>query len=95
MRVVAFAGIGRPEKFFGSVQGLGADLMARLPFPDHHRYSAADARRLTRLAAGLDAHLVTTAKDFVKLPEALRTRTMVVTVRLVWEDSAALQKLLL
>ena len=94
MRVVAFAGIGRPDKFFTSVAGLGAVLAARLPFPDHHRYTERDARRLTQLAAGLGARLVTTAKDFVKLPEALRAATAVVTVRLLWEDAEALQKLL-
>jgi tetraacyldisaccharide 4'-kinase len=94
MRTVAFAGIGRPEKFFASVEALGAAVAARVPFPDHHRYSARDARRLTQLAAGLGARLVTTAKDFVKLPEALRAAAAVVTVRLVWEDAEALQKLL-
>ena len=94
MRVVAVAGIGRPDKFFTSVAGLGAVLAARLPFPDHHRYTERDARRLTQLAAGLGARLVTTAKDFVKLPEALRAATAVVTVRLLWEDAEALQKLL-
>jgi tetraacyldisaccharide 4'-kinase len=94
MRVVAFAGIGRPEKFFASVQSLSGVLATRVPFPDHHRYTAADAQRLTGLAAGLGARLVTTAKDFVKLPEALRAQTSVVKVRLIWEDEAALQKLL-
>jgi tetraacyldisaccharide 4'-kinase len=92
--VVAFAGIGRPDKFFTSVAGLGAVLAARVPFPDHHRYTERDARRLTELAGGLGARLVTSSKDFVKLPEALRALTAVVTVRLQWEDTAALQKLL-
>jgi tetraacyldisaccharide 4'-kinase len=92
--VVAFAGIGRPEKFFSSVEGLGAAVVARVPFPDHHRYREADARRLKRLAAGLGARLVTTAKDFVKLPDALREVAAVVTVRLLWEDTGALEKLL-
>jgi len=94
VRVVAFAGIGRPDKFFDSVQSLGAELAAVEPFADHHLYSAADAERLKRLAIGLGARLVTTAKDFVKLPEPLRALSTVVSVRLVWEDEAGLQKLL-
>jgi tetraacyldisaccharide 4'-kinase len=94
MPVLAFAGIGRPDKFFATVAGLGAVLAARVPFPDHHRYTGRDARRLIQLAGGLGARLVTTSKDFVKLPEALRASTAVVTVRLLWEDTAALQKLL-
>ncbi len=94
VRVVAFAGIGRPEKFFDSVRSLGAEIVAPTPFPDHHLYTDADARRLQRLAIGLGASLVTTAKDFVKLPPALRAQTTVVTVQLVWGDEASLDKLL-
>jgi tetraacyldisaccharide 4'-kinase len=93
-RVVAFAGIGRPEKFFASVGALGAEILASLPFPDHHSYTEADASRLLNLAAEQNARLVTTAKDFVKLPEHLRGQTLVVTVRLSWQDEAALRKLL-
>jgi tetraacyldisaccharide 4'-kinase len=94
MRVVAFAGIGRPEKFFDSVEDLGAELAAAESFPDHYLYTATDAERLQRLAIGLGARLVTTAKDYVKLPEVLRALTLVVTVELVWQDEARLQKLL-
>ncbi len=91
-QVVAFAGIGRPEKFFASVRGLGASIAAAIPFPDHHAYGEADLRRL----AGLEPHglLVTTAKDFVKLPPRLQTLVAVVQVRLVWQDEASLQKFL-
>jgi tetraacyldisaccharide 4'-kinase len=93
-RVVAFAGIGRPDKFFASVKSLGAELAAAEAFPDHHLYSPADAERLQRLAIASGARLVTTAKDFVKLPEPLRAKSTVVRVRLLWEDEAALQKIL-
>ena len=89
-RVVAFAGIGRPKKFFASVASLGADLVATIPFPDHHVYSASDAKHLLSLAGQLDARLATTAKDFVKLPQQLRAQTLQVTVRLVWQDEGVL-----
>jgi tetraacyldisaccharide 4'-kinase len=56
-RVVAFAGIGRPEKFFDSARGLGARIEAAIPFPDHHDYTEADARRLLETAAGLGARI--------------------------------------
>ncbi len=92
--VIAFAGIGRPEKFFASVAQLGALMVAKLPFPDHHVYTAADAEKLAAAAAKLDATLVTTEKDFVKLPASLREMTLVVTVRLAWEDEKALARLL-
>ncbi len=92
--VIAFAGIGRPEKFFASVADLGADLVSRRIFPDHHVYSRADCRRLAAAADRRGALLVTTEKDAVKLPPEFRARCAIVTVRLAWEDEAALHRLL-
>jgi len=92
--VIAFAGIGRPEKFFRSVLALGAEIVATHAFPDHHMYNAADASRLLHEAADRGATLVTTAKDYVKLPAALREQSLIITVHLEWEDEAALAALL-
>jgi tetraacyldisaccharide 4'-kinase len=92
--VVAFAGIGRPEKFFASVASLGAEIIAELPFPDHHTLTGAQAQRLLDTADKLGARLVTTAKDFVKLPQPLRAQTLVVNVSLEWDDPSRLQELL-
>ncbi|HEY1856944.1 tetraacyldisaccharide 4'-kinase [Acidocella sp.] len=93
-KIIAFAGIGRPEKFFASVRTLGGDLRATHAFPDHHVYRASDSARLLDEAAAQGAQLVTTAKDYVKLPETLRAATAVVTVRLHWDDESALERLL-
>jgi tetraacyldisaccharide 4'-kinase len=93
-QVIGFAGIGRPEKFFQSLAELGADIIGRHAFPDHHVYSPSDAAMLLAEAALSGAQLVTTAKDHVKLPPALAALTAVVEVRLVWEDQTALEKLL-
>lgn len=72
--VVAFAGIGRPEKFFAMLREMGVELAETLAFPDHHVYSAMDIKKLR--AYGLP--LYTTAKDAVKLPaEFLREVTIV------------------
>ncbi|MDE8346734.1 MAG: tetraacyldisaccharide 4'-kinase [Acidocella sp.] len=92
--VIAFAGIGRPEKFFRSVLALGPRIVARHEFADHHVYSNRDAEALLDEARRLDAMLVTTAKDFVKLPDRLKAQCQVVGVRLDWEDEAALDRLL-
>jgi len=92
--VLAFAGIGRPEKFFRSVRALGADLVATRAFGDHHAYSDSDAHRLLETAASLGATLVTTQKDFVRLPAPLRAVSLVVEVRLAWEDERALARVL-
>jgi tetraacyldisaccharide 4'-kinase len=93
-RVLAFAGIGRPEKFFDSVRALGAELAGAVRFADHHRYTRKDADLLLARARKLDARLVTTEKDFVKLPGALRAAALAVTVRLRWENAAALRAIL-
>ena len=93
-RVIAFAGIGRPEKFFRSVLSLGAEIIDHHAFPDHHAYTTRDVTALFAEAANAGAQLVTTEKDYVKLPAPLRKACVVVRATLRWEDTAALEKLL-
>jgi tetraacyldisaccharide 4'-kinase len=93
-RVIAFAGIGRPEKFFRSVLSLGAEIINRHAFPDHHPYTTRDVTTLLAEVADKSALLVTTEKDYVKLPAPLRNACLVIRARLRWEDPAALDKLL-
>ena len=93
-KVFAFAGIGRPEKFFDSLAGVGAELAACRAFPDHHRYSVGAIERLLGEADRLKALPVTTAKDAVRLPESLREKVAVLPVEVAWEDEAALAALL-
>ena len=92
--VIAFAGIGRPEKFFRSVLSLGAELVETHAFPDHHIYATRDITALLGEASAKGATLVTTAKDYVKLPPPLRNACLVVRARLQWEDETALETLL-
>ncbi|MCQ8239456.1 tetraacyldisaccharide 4'-kinase [Rhizosaccharibacter radicis] len=93
-RLLAFAGIGRPGKFFDSLERLGLHLAERRSFPDHHRYSGQDARRLLRDAGRLGATLVTTPKDATRLPPALRDHVQALGVSLDWTDPAARDALL-
>lgn len=66
---LAVAGIADPEAFAENARAAGAQVHALLPFPDHHRYGAADARRI--LAAAVQGRIVTTAKDWIKLQRLL------------------------
>jgi len=93
-RVVAFAGIGRPAKFFATVEELGADLIERIAFADHHPYVPDEIMRMVEFAAASGAKLVTTAKDAVRLPEQARGMVEVVPVSVVWDDPAALDRVL-
>lgn len=79
--LVAFAGIGRPEKAFDSLVAAGAELADTVPFADHHAYTPRDLAFLSRLAADRGARLVTTAKDAVRLPPAFRAGVHVFAVR--------------
>lgn len=92
--VVAFAGIGRPEKFFASLAAVGARIVEARPFADHHPYSRAEIEELLAVAAEAKAIPVTTEKDLTRVPETLRNRISILTVRLEWEDTRALDRLL-
>ncbi len=94
VRVFAFAGIGRPEKFFATLEAAGAVVAGRRGFADHHVFSAAECAAVLRAAAGLGAVPVTTPKDAARLPASLRGRVRVIGVDLVWEDTGMLERLL-
>jgi tetraacyldisaccharide 4'-kinase len=66
-RVLAFAGIGDPQKFFTTLGEAGVDVGARLSFPDHHRYLRSEALDLIARAERDSLVLVTTEKDRVRL----------------------------
>lgn len=92
--VLAFAGIGRPEKFFATLETLGARVVERAPFADHHPYRPAEVAALIDRAAAAGAVPVTTAKDAVRLPPDLRARVEVLPVSVRWEGEGALAALL-
>ncbi len=96
---LAFAGIGRPEKFFESLRAAGAELAGTRSFPDHHRFTAAEARALLEAARNRNAQLVTTEKDMARmLGDAalaeLRAQTKTLPVRLRFDDGRAMRRLL-
>jgi tetraacyldisaccharide 4'-kinase len=92
--VIGFAGIGRPAKFFATLRRTGAELIATHPFPDHHRYAEGEIVRLWQGAERAGARLVTTAKDWARLPPYLRRGVEVLEVEIRWRDPAAIAALL-
>ena len=99
-RLLAFAGIGDPEKFFRTLTEAGLDLAGRERFADHHKYSAADARNLLARCEREQMIPVTTEKDFVRLATGdadcakLATRTRVLPVTLVFVEEEKVRGLL-
>ncbi len=94
LRALAFAGIGRPEKFFDALNREGVTLLRTVPLGDHQPLTPALMRRLVSEADGLGAQLITTEKDAVRLPKAMRQKVMTLPVRLAFQDPDALTRLL-
>jgi tetraacyldisaccharide 4'-kinase len=93
-KFLAFAGIGRPEKFYAVCRKEGLTLTATEDFADHHPFTRSELDGLERKARTLGAKLLTTEKDFVRLPGYFRTRVLTFPVNLEFEDVAAVEKLL-
>ena len=84
--VFAFAGIGRPDKFFASLDAAGLHVAGRRAFPDHHVFSARDLDALRSDARQAGARLVTTGKDRVRLPRDFPVAE--IPIELVFADAA-------
>ena len=86
--LLAFSGIGRPAKFFDTLEAAGLRVAERVAFPDHHAFTARDRERLAAAASAAGATLVTTEKDRVRLPEGFAVE--VLPVRLAFDDPETL-----
>lgn len=84
-KVLAFAGIGRPQKFYDTLTSVGADIVATQDFDDHHAFHADELSSLRIRAAGLAAQLVTTQKDLMRLPSGSRSGINSLDIRLVFD----------
>ena len=92
--VVAFAGLARPEKFFAMCEKAGMAVVSRFSFPDHHPYSRVDANHMIEHAQMMNATLVTTEKDMVKLHPDDRANIIALGVNVMWQDEPALEEFL-
>ena len=94
LRVLAFAGIGNPDKFFHTLQNLGAKIVLEKKLADHQKF---DIKMLTRLeseALAANAQLVTTEKDAVRLPINFIKKILILPVRLEIDDWSLLDEAL-
>jgi tetraacyldisaccharide 4'-kinase len=99
-RVLAFAGIGDPEKFFATLADAGIAVAMTRSFPDHHRYTRAQARALCEDADREGLVLMTTEKDLVRLRgddevAELAAHAHALPVALAFEDEEVFKSILL
>jgi len=98
--ILAFAGIGRPAKFFETLGEAGAPVEETIAFPDHHRFTDADAARLLAMADKNDLRLVTTEKDLIRLKGGagaiadLRERSEAFPVALEFENPIGVEEMM-
>jgi tetraacyldisaccharide 4'-kinase len=93
-RVLAFAGIAWPEKFFTGLEREGVIVAGRRKFADHHPFTEAELHQLIAEAQALNLRPVTTPKDAVRIPAGLRGEFGVIGVGLRWEQPSGIEALL-
>jgi tetraacyldisaccharide 4'-kinase len=98
--VLAFAGIGDPEKFFESVAAAGLTIADRQAFPDHHPFTAEEAGDLIMRAEDQGLALITTEKDRARMSgdpavAALMARAHVLPVALRLADEDVVRRTVL
>jgi tetraacyldisaccharide 4'-kinase len=93
-KVLGFAGIAHPQKFFATLEAMGCELVGSQGFADHHVYSADEIMTLVEAANAQGAVAVTTEKDHVRLPIEARPMVEALAVEIAWRDPPALDGLL-
>lgn len=84
--LLAFAGIGRPEKFYASLRQAGGEIVRTRDFPDHYPYKEEDIHLLLGEARREGWQVVTTEKDWVRLPAACREKVTAIKGELRWRE---------
>ena len=94
-KVVAFSGIGKPQRFFDLLETLGFDVAARLPFPDHYSFSVNDVTAIKKMAKEKNAAMITTEKDLVRLSEDMEEEILTLPVEMRVDNEPLLREALL
>ncbi len=93
-RVLAFAGIGRPEKFYATLRGLSFEIAETRDFADHHPYTDSEIGTLLERAEALDAIAITTEKDAVRLSPRHRARIATLPIEVSWQTPLEIDRLI-
>lgn len=90
--VIAFAGIGHPQKFYHTLAQQGFNILETIDFPDHHFYTTIELENIIKRAQSINAEIYTTSKDYVKIPPRLQKKFHVLEIAVVWDTPDELIK---
>lgn len=93
-KFLAFAGIANPDKFFSSLAKGGYDIVKKTIFSDHYQYTENDINSLKNRAESLNACLITTEKDFIRLTERQQQDISILPIEIKWEDNNSIDEII-
>ncbi len=83
---IAFCGIGRPEKFFTSLEEIGVNIVTKFSYADHHQYQEKEIKKMIDLAKQNNVSLITTKKDWVRLEKVYQSQIDYLDIKVEFED---------
>ena len=93
-KITAFAGIAYPEKFFNSLTEQGAIIVKEVTYPDHHIYDENDLLSLAEIANKTKSILVSTQKDFVRIPKSYRSLVNTLEGEIIFDNEDLIKEIL-
>ncbi len=90
-KVLGFCGLGYPQNFKKTLIDCKYEIVDFVAFADHHPYTITEIQRLIEKASSVNATLVTTLKDYVKIPEVFRSEVKVIPVKVVPSDNTFIE----
>lgn len=93
-KVIGFCGLGYPEKFKCTILDNGLQLEDFIAFSDHHPYTITEIQKLIKASKNTGAKLVTTRKDYIKIPDVFKNDINVIDIKMNALDDTLKEKLL-
>ncbi len=93
-KILAFCGLAYPQKFYHMLHEVGANIVERVSFADHHHYSKKELALLKKRGKQHEAILVTTSKDAVRLPDSVKLEVTIAEMELVFENDDKLEDMI-
>ena len=92
-KFLAFAGIAHPENFFSFLRKNNIFLKQTISFPDHYKYKEGDIKKLIKLSTLKNVDIITTEKDYVKIPEKYKKNISKISISLKFDANNFLNHL--